>query len=549
SLRVIDFRRILSRHNVPYNSTVKKAALVDLFDTYITPNIDKFRSEIQQAIVEGKETKTSMKQGISSTIRPKSQVKEAIEKFELLSSDGENSPPPKQRVYTRRKITKPITNATLEPFSSEGELSPPPVLRARPQPDQVPVNAFESSPAKSNVEEKMFSDETQSGGEAPKKKKKRLKKPTHSYSKIIPTTINPASEVPTQYLNPISDQIEDTSILDEAERYLASKQYRRRRRHQHKSPPYVEYQWGSVWILLSICLVAFLFFIRLQHQSLGYCQSEVDSDGLLIFKCTPCPTHGKCQDGEFLGCDPDYQPKYTPLVSLVNPLRVKCIPNSVRMAKVAAIVEMAQEIINTHAGMVECHQQKSEQITHTGLEEDELLQALAAQLTLQHLNISELWPSVVRELSKQRFHVEVSKDSNGHFVFVSSNPEYSLECRLRQGIISLIMSHIQPLVISIGLMALGVYCTLQYNAYLADEEVVQQLVQQVYRKLRTSKSVPVVQLRDYLLFDIPPRKRRLLWRKVEQIVGMDSNLRITNGEINGEKFIIWEWVGQVEPKP
>ncbi|ORX97337.1 hypothetical protein K493DRAFT_15015 [Basidiobolus meristosporus CBS 931.73] len=499
----------------------------------------------------------------SSTSPPKSRVKQTIEMFELLSSDGETSPPPKRKPHVRRKITKPIIQQNTDSISSEGESSPPPVPRVQTRINQGPKeiastlslqnelggNLPEKEPAHTDLnasaEDTIFSDENvfQSGGETPKrivkKYRRKPKIPTHTYSKEVLTAVSPPEVsietqhqvVPSQYTDSFVD---NNSILDEAEMYLASK-YRHRRRKHHRQV-YIEYQWGSFWVFLSICFMAFLLYLRIQHQRLGYClPSDVDSAtpmSLLFPRCTPCPIHGECQHKEFLGCEPSYLPKYTPLISFVNPLRVKCVPDSTRMAKVEAIVEMAQEILKSRAGMIQCQNQPS---THTGLAESELQQALMAKPMLQHLNLVDLWPSVVQGLTNRN---DVSSDSSGELVFSSNEPEYSLGC---QGI----HAYIQPVLISAGLMVLGIYCTLQYNAYLAEKQMVHQLVRQVYRMLRVSANeVSVVQLRDYLVFDIPPKKRLLLWTKASQIVAQNPNVRTTRRKVNGDVSTFWKWVGK-----
>lgn len=65
-----------------------------------------------------------------------------------------------------------------------------------------------------------------------------------------------------------------------------------------------------------------------------------------------------------------------------------------------------------------------------------------------------------------------------------------------------------------------------------------------------SRHVSVTQLRDLVLsFEHNLKKRCAVWKKVQAIVELNSNVRTLVLDVNGEPSRVWEWVGAHSPRP
>ncbi|ORX86386.1 hypothetical protein K493DRAFT_269001 [Basidiobolus meristosporus CBS 931.73] len=628
SVRVVDLRRILFKHGIPFNANSKKATLIELFDTYVTPNAESWLQEAKDVrpsnrgmIFVGfdKDPERTSPSPARPTPKSRGRVRSAVEKFELLSSDGESSPPPRQSTV-RRKIKTKTSADKSSVLSSEGESLPSrshlvsrtpsvddpgfssddfsPLPNTFSHPELNTPELGSNAPNLSKAEQKtveeaadpgVFSDENpfQSGGETPnvrKKKKIKTKKiskpepkpdsPTTSNAEPI-VTLNdlPKIEVtpqqpsianaagPQKFMSPSFARVKhEPESQVEPEVVVRPKRRTRRRRHHHHEPR-VEYEWSSLWIFLGLVLGAYLFWLRQKNMALGYCEHQSDAglpeSKLSIFypQCTPCPPHAVCRNGEFVSCDRNYILKANPLVSVVNPLHVKCVPDTVMLAKVDSTVELVKEILAERAGQAECDTKNSIQAE---MSEVELKRLIASSSRVQDGEIEEIWSSVLRDLAEQQQRVRIMSDTNSkQLYFLSLDPKYPLQCRLRKGFYSFLIGYLKEIGASILVVATGIYAIARYNTHFSEKELVRDLVQQVLVRLAEQENlhyadpvqhplsaVSVVQLRDVLLRSMHNHvQRKHIWDKVRKIVETNSNVRSGVTEIRGEPHRVWEWVG------
>ncbi|KAK9763719.1 inner nuclear membrane protein enriched at telomere/subtelomere region [Basidiobolus ranarum] len=630
SVRVVDLRRILLKHEIPFNANSKKATLIDLFDTYITPNAAQWLEDATNV----KPSNRGMifvgfdkdpERTSPSPVRPRSKargrVRSTVEKFELLSSDGELSPPPRSSTVRRKIKTKSPTEKS-NTLNSDGESSLHPrghVNSRTPSVDDAGFSSDDFSPlpnsysvaeigtpepeleaqtlSRSNqlseaqdiVDPGVFSDENpfQSGGETPDRRKKtkvKTKKLHKSEPQLESSELPPSdnahpistpedipqvvvnqqapsatsSSGPRKFMSPSFSRVNlKPEIKVESEEAVVKPRRRTRRRRHHQQEAKVEYDWKSFWIFLTVILAAYLFWIRQKSLALGYCEQDELASSKSIFypKCTPCPLHAICRDHKFVSCDRNYMMKGNPLISLINPLQIKCIPDKLTLAKVDSTVELAKEILSERAGKAECDANAN---IHAKVSEIELKRLIETNPSAHSVEIEEIWPSVFRELTEQRQHIKILSDGNSkQLYFLSREPKYPIQCRLRKGLYSLLLGNLKQIGGGLLLIMAGVYSFTRYNSHSSEKKLVRDLVQQVLIRLAEQESlhyadpvqhslsaVSVVQLRDVLLRSMHNHvQRKHIWEKVRKVVETNSNVRSGVTEIRGEPHRVWEWVG------
>ncbi|KAK9702920.1 inner nuclear membrane protein enriched at telomere/subtelomere region [Basidiobolus ranarum] len=601
SLRVVDLRRILMRHNIPFNANNKKAALVELFDSHVVPNATTWKQEITNANASNRgmiymgfdkdpeSLSTSLTQ---SALKSQGHVRSAVEKFELLSSDGELSPPPSQSSTSRRKIKTKSATDKSDPFSSEREsLSllgdqtsshTPSVDDPGFSSDDLSAVSNHNSQAKSEdlkiksktlskidwspEEQKIpdvdvFSDDNpfQSGGETPntrKKKRTKVRKlksefpetsllnvETTSETETIPTAeiLHPElpekpDPSPRKFMSPSISRVSAEPKLKKEPSVIIDKPKRRtRRRRYHRNETRVEYEWGSLWVFLTVVLAVYLFWLRQKNLLIGYCEpneqnADLQDSKISIFypQCTPCPPHAT--------------------------LRVKCVPDPLKLARIDLAVELAKSILDQQAGKAECDTRSHVRAEITEIDLKKLIQN---DPNLQNIDTEEIWPSVLSNLIEQRQHIEFHTDENQRLYFLSHEPEYPIQCRLRKGLYSFLIDNLQEITIGLLLLFGGVYGLTKYNSYRNEKELIRDLVQRVLLRLAEqenlhyvdpvqypSGAVSAVQLRDVLLRSMHNHiRRKYIWDKVRKVVETNSNIRSGVTEIRGEPHRVWEWVG------
>ena len=103
--------------------------------------------------------------------------------------------------------------------------------------------------------------------------------------------------------------------------------------------------------------------------------------------CTPCPQHGHCRDGNFVGCTLDYVPRQSPLrLGGLLPIPPKCVPDTEKLMMVAMQASRASRLLRQRRGEVVCkgmermrRKERDEEAWVFGLQAEALLTALRSE--------------------------------------------------------------------------------------------------------------------------------------------------------------------------
>lgn len=135
----------------------------------------------------------------------------------------------------------------------------------------------------------------------------------------------------------------------------------------------------SGWTLLFLTIIYSLWW-REEKLAVGFCDTNSSSNQLVSSRstslaipslpsslcttldtlnlrptCTPCPTHGFCESGKFVGCSIDYVPKASPLrLGGLLPIAPKCVPDTEKLMVVAMQASKASRLLRKRRGEVVC---------------------------------------------------------------------------------------------------------------------------------------------------------------------------------------------------
>lgn len=135
----------------------------------------------------------------------------------------------------------------------------------------------------------------------------------------------------------------------------------------------------SSWSILLLTIVYSLWW-REEKLAVGFCDTSSSSNELVSRRstslalpslpsslcttletlhlrptCTPCPPHGFCQDGQFVGCTIDYVPRASPLrLGGLLPIAPRCVPDTEKLMVVAMQASKASKLLRKRRGEVVC---------------------------------------------------------------------------------------------------------------------------------------------------------------------------------------------------
>ncbi|ORX89181.1 hypothetical protein K493DRAFT_305969 [Basidiobolus meristosporus CBS 931.73] len=551
-LKVVDLRRILLKHGVEFNTNSKKQVLVDLFELYITPNAEQWLKDVSKLQVKDRsgtileKPKSRPTSPVFSTPGKSMRVKDVVKNIELLSSDGENSPP--------RRRTRTPKDADYfsdeNPFQSGDETPERPRRRTKTRRStRHSLKRTESSPAPS-----------------PAPSPHRFMNPNFmkanmsvSYSPDIMTHLKSsrgAHDTPTSSAKglPLPKRLRGT----EAQAKRASKSY----------------GIGPFWTFVWIVLLGYGVWYRQTSMKIGYCAEGHDDTEqpdipyqFLYPECTPCPHHGHCESSKFLGCSDEFIPKTHPLTNLLFPLEIECVPDSAKISKIQALANHMKEELSARAGTVQCDPSIPENATfaHSIVYEPELKDILEQRkdIGMNLVELAELWKPAVRDLVSQRHHIQTGTDESGTAYFMSRQPTYPLGCRIKKKASEFLHKHLNELGGITLIVGLIWYIRHRYQDYANETKLAAELVDTVLNRLvdqehyhyvdpvqHPTNVLSVSHLRDFLLSTEHNHVRRQrIWEKVRRIVEANSNVRAGKMEIKGEPHRVWEWVGTAPITP
>ncbi|BGP22612.1 inner nuclear membrane protein MAN1 [Rhodotorula toruloides] len=345
-------------------------------------------------------------------------------------------------------------------------------------------------------------------------------------------------------------------------------------------------------------LVTYVLWWREEKLAAGFCDTNASTNALLASRhtslaaplpdlppsllnfadhfhlrpsCTPCPTHGHCVDGAFVGCTVDYVPRQNPLrLGGLLPIPPACVPDTEKLMMVAMQASKASRLLRQRRGEVICHglekhrrKQGQAEAWVYGLNAEAVLAALRSENERAGRPFAE---DVLEEVNRIALrdleaHGEVDvwqdKDGPDDYWYAAKTAEMSLSCRARLAAIQSAKRHRSALGGFLGFLSLLVWLHSKLRSRRADAENVRQLVQVALRQLQQQERAhyadPVLipfphvvpsHLRDLILQDEhSPGRRAALWKGVEKVVEGNANVRVLSVEQNGEEMRGWLWTG------
>ncbi|GAA5958131.1 hypothetical protein JCM3765_002825 [Sporobolomyces pararoseus] len=359
----------------------------------------------------------------------------------------------------------------------------------------------------------------------------------------------------------------------------------------------------SMWTLILLTVIYSLWW-REEKLAVGFCDTNSSSNQLVSSRstslaipslpsslcttldtlnlrptCTPCPTHGFCESGKFVGCSIDYVPKLSPLrLGGLLPIAPKCVPDTEKLMVVAMQASKASRLLRKRRGEVVCgglERLRKKQLLQGGgkargtgdgdafvygLQADNVLNALMRENEASKSPFSE---EVLEELNRLALndlvhHGEVLTWQDGDdYWYASKTAEMPLSCQARLAAIRSAKKHKTGLAGVLSALMSMLWLRYKLQARQEEKQRVAELVQtalvQLQRQERSHHADPVLvpfahiapsHLRDLVLQHVhSPARRAQLWKKVEKIVEGNSNVRTLEVEQNGEELRGWKWVG------
>ncbi|GAA5925832.1 hypothetical protein JCM1841_006329 [Sporobolomyces salmonicolor] len=353
----------------------------------------------------------------------------------------------------------------------------------------------------------------------------------------------------------------------------------------------------STWTLVSL-FIAYLLWWREEKLAAGFCDSGSLTNSRISSRstslslplvslpapalsaldsvhfrptCTPCPAHGYCSEGAFVGCSGDHVLRQSPLrLGGLLPVPPTCVPDTEKLMMVATQASKASKMLRQRRGEVVCQGLEklrrkqapdgADEAWIFGISADKLLTALRNENEMSGKPYAD---DVLEEVNRLALndlitHGEVIIWQAGdEYWYASKRAEMPLSCQARLAAIRSAKRHKT----SIGGLLSAIFSVfwlrMKLNVRRQEKVRVAALVQtalsQLQRQERSHHADPVLvpfahiaplHLRDLILQDVhSPARRAQLWKKVEKVIEGNSNVRVINVEQNGEELRGWLWTG------
>ncbi|KAK9353970.1 Man1-Src1p-C-terminal domain-containing protein [Lipomyces doorenjongii] len=585
-LRVPELRRVLLMHDVPFPSSAKKAALVELFKQHITPNSANL---------------LAAKEGFGGAVPD-------IVDASITSSLPSSEPPKSARKSTARKSTtvRSRTPAGSRRKTTFGGDTPQPEIKSE---NEKPKVADETVKGEIKIDEgSSFSSEnpfqtprTRTSPKGTTRKKSSLTsvkrevapkfsitppvaKPTTPNVLVSPKAVSsPAGEsdfgTPVKFSSELflpdqPEYPEGQSDGFESEEYeVETPEVLERRAEElagyNNAATFVfPFKIFTAWIIVLLGF-SYLMWWRNEKFTVGYC--EVEGSGRYIpelpdhsFRklvepdCTPCPPHAVCFANFRAECEPDYV--YVPSVWSLGgmmPFAPKCVPDTEKLQRARILMEESLQLLRERYADVQCGSGGKGQNDPTVAVVD-----LRAKLysikspSLPDDAFQELWEQAVKDLVEQEevYRVDVGESER---LGSTSPSEFPFTCMVKTELGAFVSANRSKFV-GTFVLALGTLFLYQLSSrYRERKAKVQDLVRQSMSVLseqqtrsdsdhsgNTPRYVIMSQLKDNLLVDTyDAAERRRVWGSVQKLVEANTNVRSRQMEVHGEIMRIWEWIG------
>ncbi|KAK9371966.1 Man1-Src1p-C-terminal domain-containing protein [Lipomyces chichibuensis] len=584
-LRVPELRRVLLMHDVPFPSSAKKAALVELFKQHITPNSANLLAAKEGS---GGVVPDIVDASITSSL-PASEPKESPRKSTARRSTIVRSrtpggsrrkttlvadtPQPEIKSENEKpKVTDEVVTGEIKveegsSFSSENPFQTP-RTRTSPKSSRKKTSLAslkrEGAP-KFSITPPIAKPPTPKVMSSPK----AVSSPTGKSDFGTPVKFSSELFFPDQpeYPEAESDSFESEEYEVETPEVLG--------RHVeelagYKSAPAFAFPFKifTAWIIILLGF-SYLMWWRNEKFKIGYC--EVEGLGryipelpdnsfrkLLEPDCTPCPPHAGCFANFRAECEPDYV--YVPSIWSLGgmmPFPPKCVPDTEKLRRARILMEESLQLLRERYADVQCGIGGKGQNDPTVAVVD-----LRAKLysmkspSLPDDAFQELWDQAFKDLVEQEevYRVDVGESER---LGSTSPSEFPFTCMIKTELGAFVSANRSTFVGTFLLALATLFLYRSSSSYRKRKARVQDLVRQSVSILSEQQSrsdsdpsgttpryVIMSQLKDNLLVDTyDAADRRRVWGSVQKLVEANTNVRSRQMEVHGEIMRIWEWIG------
>lgn len=283
----------------------------------------------------------------------------------------------------------------------------------------------------------------------------------------------------------------------------------------------------------------FFYTTLINPQSKPFCDGPEDSLDFLSDSCEPCPSHGRCHEGE-LECDQGYK-RHGKL----------CVEDGVIQETAKKLAERVEiRLCKVYAELM-CY--------GTGtiwVEENDIWNDLDKHELAEHVGSDNAIYMFAKERAMETINRMLDTRTNSMGVKELKCPDMIAEqykpssCRIRQWITEHALLIFPVCAVLLGLtLLLRKFHQRQYLSVRVDtlyQQVCEELEEKAMMNRVNDKCEPWVvasALRDSLL-SLKERKNPVLWKKVEELVQEDSRVDRYPKLVKGESKVVWEW--QVE---
>ncbi|KAI4164883.1 MAG: hypothetical protein LQ342_001516 [Letrouitia transgressa] len=333
---------------------------------------------------------------------------------------------------------------------------------------------------------------------------------------------------------------------------------------------------STIWMILFTTLLGYALWYRREKIQIGYCGIGRASDAIVNIRipewarviqpeCEPCPQHAFCYEDLVTRCDHDYILTPHPLsIGGLIPLPPTCEPDGEKARRVRKIADRAVAELRERNAKSECGTLVDEQgkaVKSPLIDETDLKHKIAEKKrrSMGEAEFDDLWRSALGEVIS-RDEITSSTDGLTQRTLLASTflARLPLSCSLRRSIrLTLARYRIQLATLTLVIYA-ALHVRRRFIISQDDSARIPTLVSMTLDRLAAQawlhscgdapeSWISVGQLRDDVLRDeFSAQRREGLWKRVREVVEMNSNVRASERELRaGDMSRVWEWIGKL----
>ncbi|KAI9889347.1 MAG: inner nuclear membrane protein enriched at telomere/subtelomere region [Vezdaea aestivalis] len=332
--------------------------------------------------------------------------------------------------------------------------------------------------------------------------------------------------------------------------------------------------WSS-WIVVLTLVLGYGAWWRSEKYKLGYCGLGIEKsaafddpripDWARVVEpvCEPCPQHAYCYQDLKTECERDFKLQPHPYsFNGLLPLAPTCEADGEKARRVKAVADKAIEELRERRAKFECGELTDEAGKETPaveIDEDQLKTTVSGKRRkgMSDAEFNDLWGGAIGEIIG-RDEVVSNIDGSHRRLASTSLARLPLACSIRRSIRSTLARNRGTLSLAVFTVLAGLYIRHKILQRFSVSAQVPSLVALTLDQLAMQSAlhrrndvvepwISVGQMRDDVLRDeFSFGKRDQVWRKVQAVVEMNSNVRASVREMaNGEVSRVWEWIGLI----